>query len=103
MNGKVLYISILLAMNCCSVNSDLVSIVKSSKSTISYLYNYYIKPLWTTDSSIPPDAQADEDISFYEHEDINYNYNPSIQDENVILMDGSDNQVFVQLHFQLFI
>lgn len=100
MNSKVLYISILLAINCGCANSDLVSIVKSPTSIISYLYNYYIKPLWTTDSSVPPDTDAGADISFSEHEDINYT--PSIRDENVILMDENENQVFVH-YFQSFI
>lgn len=98
MNSKVLNVLILLAMNFCCANSGIVSIVKSSTSTVSNWYDYYIKPLWTTfsDSSVPPDA----DISFYEPEDINYS--PSIQGENVFLMDSNGDQVFLQCSFQTF-
>lgn len=93
MNSKVLNVLILLALNfCCLTNGDAVSVVKSSASTISNWFDYYVKPLWTwlpftTHSSTQPDA----DISFYEHEDINYS--TSIQDENVFLMDWNDDQV----------
>lgn len=90
MNSKVLNILILLAMNLCCVNSGIVSVIKSSASTISNWYEYYIKPLWapsTTQPNVPPDT----DISFYEHED--GNYSPSIHDENVILMDSIGDQV----------
>lgn len=98
MNSKVLNVLILLAMNFCCANSDIVSIVKSSTSTISNWYNYYIKPLWDHSSDeVPPDA----DISFYEHE--NFNYSPSIQDENVLLMDSNENQVFFFCAFNVFV
>lgn len=89
MNSKVLNVLILLAMNFCCANSGIVSIVKSSAASISNWYDYYIRSLrttFTTDSSVQPDA----DISFYEHEDINYG--PSIQDENVVLMESNEDQ-----------
>lgn len=91
MNSKELNVLILLAMNLCCANGGVVSVIKSSTSTISNWYVQYIKPLWatfTTQSGVPPDA----DISFYEHEDVNYS--PSIHDENVILMDSFGDQVY---------
>lgn len=90
MNSKVLNVLILLAMSFCCANSGIVSVVKSSASTITNWYDDYIKSLWTTFNTravVPTDA----DISFYEHEHIN---NPSIQDENVILMDTNEDQVY---------
>lgn len=100
MDSRVLNVLILLAVNFCCSNGDIVSIVKSSTSTVSNWYDYYIKPLWTrlpfsipsssaTATSFPTDA----DVSFYENEDINYS--PSIQDENVVLMDLNDEQVLL--------
>lgn len=102
MNSKVLNVLILLAMNFCCANSGIVSIVKSSAASISNWYDYYIRSLWTTfttDSSVQPDA----DISFYEHEDINYS--PSIQDENVVLMESNEDQqqVYLQYLFHSFV
>lgn len=104
MNSKVFNILILFTMNFCCANSDIVSIVKSSATTISNWYDHYIKPLWTwtttfitpSTSSVPPDA----DISFYEHEEGIKN-SPSIQDENVVLMDLNENQVLLQCLYEL--
>lgn len=87
MNSKVLNVLILLAMSFCCANSDIVSIVKSSTSTISNWYDDYVKSLWATfntHQSVPPDP----DIHFYESDDISYS--PSIQDENVVLMDSNE-------------
>lgn len=93
MNSKVLNILILLAMHFCCANSDIVSIVRSSAATISNWYGYYIKPLWTTTFTTPTSLPPDTGITFYEHEDITHS--PSTQDENVVLMDFNEDQVYL--------
>lgn len=94
MNSKVLNVLILLVINVCCVNTGIVSFVKSSTSRVSNWYDYYIKPLWTvfvTQPSVPADA----DISFYEHDDVNYKPPYDIDDDNVIVMNFGD-QVFLE-------
>lgn len=89
MNNKVVYI--LIAINLCCVNGGIVSVIKSSTSTVLNWYDYYIKPLWTNQPSVPPD----EDIVFYEQQEDNYRPIDDFDDENVILMDSPGDQTFL--------
>lgn len=92
MNSEVvLNVLILLAMNCCCANGGIVSIVRSSTSTISNWYDYYIKPLWTPFTTHHLGVSPDADITFYEHDGIGDS--PPIQDENDVLMDWNEDQV----------